>query len=89
MRQSTITFGKKYVGAEPFNIDQEKLKIYKDNIPSIIKVQSLARGNLARSNFSFLKSKQMGSDKYFSLDEYIETTRNPSISLQNIQNSDI
>ena len=43
------------------------------NIHLIIKIQAWARGNKARKHTKFLKSKQIGSSKYFTFNEFKET----------------
>lgn len=54
--------------------DDEKLMgLLMKNIKSIIKLQAWARGNRARRQFVFLKSKQIGSAKYFTMAELMET----------------
>ena len=44
-----------------------------NNIHLIIKLQAWARGNKCRKQVKFMKSKQIGSSKYFTMVEFKET----------------
>jgi len=43
------------------------------NLHIIIRLQAWARGNRARKQIKFMKSKQIGSSRYFTFEEYKET----------------
>ena len=49
------------------------MELLMKNIHYVIKLQAWARGNKARRQFVFLKSKQIGSAKYFTMAELMET----------------
>jgi len=53
--------------------DEEVISFLQENVKYIIKLQSWARGQKARKKVLFLKSKQIGSGKYFTFKEYQET----------------
>jgi len=55
--------------------DQEVLKFLQDNVHLIIKLQNWVRGNKARKQVAFMKSKQIGSSRYFTFVEFKETVR--------------
>lgn len=57
--------------------DDEALIFLQSNIKYIIKLQAWARGHKARQKVSFMKSKQLGSSKYFTFLEYQETEHQP------------
>lgn len=47
--------------------------LLQSNIHLIIKLQAWARGNKSRKQVKFMKSKQIGSSKYFTMVEFKET----------------
>ena len=53
--------------------DEQLVALLQQNIHYIVKLQAWARGNRARKQFVFLKSKQIGSAKYFTMAELMET----------------
>ena len=56
--------------------NDEVVQFLNDNIKYIVKLQAWARGNKARRKVAFMKSKQIGSSKYFTFKEYQETEAN-------------
>jgi len=56
------------------NMENNDVKdLLANNIHLVIKLQAWARGNKCRNNVKFMKSKQIGSDKYFTMAEFKET----------------
>ena len=53
--------------------DDKLIALLHQNMHFIVKLQAWARGNRARKQFVFLKSKQIGSAKYFTMAELQET----------------
>lgn len=49
------------------------MKFLNKNIKLIVKIQAWARGNRARKQTAFMKSKQIGSSRYFTFAEFKET----------------
>mmetsp|Transcript_78925 Transcript_78925/g.109355 ORF Transcript_78925/g.109355 Transcript_78925/m.109355 type:complete len:84 (+) Transcript_78925:191-442(+) len=58
--------------------EAEQSALLRKNLPMIIKLQSWWRGYHARKLISLLRSKQLGSSKYFTVEEAKETvTKRP------------
>jgi hypothetical protein len=57
--------------------DSEVISFLQDHVKYIVKLQAWARGLKARKRVNFMKSKQIGSSKYFTFKEYQETDGNP------------
>lgn len=53
----------------------------KKNVKLIVRLQALFRGNQARKYMSMLKSKQIGSSKYFTYEESRETITKKAVNL--------
>ena len=56
------------------------------NIWIIVRLQAWARGNRARKQIKFMKSKQIGSSRYFTFEEYKETVNQNSQSVDDFMN---
>ena len=56
------------------NMENTEVKdLLSSNIHLVIKLQAWARGNKARKAVKFMRSKQIGSNKYFTMLEFKET----------------
>ena len=64
-------------------MDDKLLMKLRTNIHIVVKIQSWARRNIARRNFAYMKKKQIGSAKYFTLAELMETSTAPHASVNN------
>jgi len=53
------------------------------NMHIVVKMQSWARRNKARRNYAYMRKKQIGSAKYFTLAELMETSTLPHASVNN------
>jgi hypothetical protein len=49
----------------------------------VVRMQAWARRNKARRNYAYMRKKQIGSAKYFTLAELMETSTLPHASVNN------
>jgi hypothetical protein len=56
-------------------LPQYDIAFLQKNIRYIVKLQAWVRGNKARKELAFKKSKQIGSSKYFTYAEFNETVQ--------------
>lgn len=73
LSQSSRYYGSNQKRYSSRQIDKRFLKRIQENMHLIVRLQAIARGNRAKKNYAYLRKKQIGSAKYFTLEELMET----------------